>query len=811
MILERIHLAPFAGLSDFELEFRQGLNVILGPNEAGKSTLFHAVNRGIFLPSKLYKKDFEKQIRDYIPHNGDTSAVEIGFSVGSESFKLFRRWGPSPHVQLTQADGSTITDEKTVTDIISKLLPADQGTFNTVLMTSQSGLAATLEALKETSRTTINSLSDILMKTVLSTDGVSVDTFKQALNKKHSEAYSNWDIERNCPRDNRGINNPHKNNVGSILTAYYQVERLRRDQEQAVDYENQLDKINREIVEYESDLIEISSFLNKNDALVRDLQVHEKIDKNIEIIDRDIKECKKAAGDWPVIEKDLATSREKIPELNNALKSFGTELHNAKNALMSKELKQRYKRAQKLQERVEAAQKELTGVPSLGDKELTEIRKTAARADQLKAGLSAGTLETNFHAKEPISISVQKDFDKTAEEKLSARQNLRIQAGGRIIIDHGSWSLEIVSGSGDFSKIMKNLETAEKKLSETLDKFGTSSAEEAATLNRNYEKKRMSLDAARKSLTDELGKETFESLSEQVQKLGSLNTGDRTPEEIVREQTKTENRLDNLNKKIKECQKKIGEYKSIYDTGDKLFDRLGQLQSQRTKLSEQLAGLTPIPSNIKNIGEFIQQFEKTRSNMQSTKDVMNRAKLSRAEITGAMPELSVEEITRLLDDAREKFEEALERGSAIDAIITATKKELGKIDTNMFQSLEEKIIEYVQYITESRYTGVTLSDGVPEGFERNDGKRFDYNLLSAGTKDIFALTIRLAMADYFLDGANGFLMMDDPLVDLDPSRQERSAALIKEYAKQKQVILLTCHPSHAEMLGGNIIELKERL
>lgn len=811
MILKQVHLAPFAGISDVELKFRKGLNVILGPNEAGKSTIFHAVSRGLFLPSKLYKKDFERHIQDYIPHSGDTAAVKVKFAVGPDTYTLFRRWGPSSHVQLTQPDGSTITDDKAVAEIISQLLPVQQGTVNTVLLTCQSGLAATLDALKKNNRLTVNSLSDILMKTLLSTDGVSVDSFRQALDKKHMEAYNNWDRERNSPNNNRGINNPHKKNVGKILTAYYQVERICQEHAEAVQFENQLDTINRQIIEYESVLKETSSFLNRNDALVRDLQEHEKIDKNIEILERDIKECKKAAGEWPVLEKDLETSREKLPALNTLLKSLGNELRNAKTALQGKELKQQYERAKKLTDRFETVQKELAALLPLDDRELAEIQKTAARAAHLKTSISAGTLETHLHAKEPLSISVQKDFDKSVEEKLGARQNLRIQAGGRIIIDHDSWSLEILSGAGDFSKVQKDLETAEKKLTGMLEKFKTSSSEEALVLNRTYEKKKLELDSARRNLADELGKETFKSISTKVKKLENLKGADRTPEEIVREQTKAENSRDNLEKKILECQKKADEYLAQYGSGDKLFERLGSLQAQKTKLSGQKASLTPIPAHIKNIREFIRKFDETRTQLQNTRDAMNRAKLSRAEITGRMPELSVEELSRLLEDAREQLEEEQKRGAAIDTIIDATEKELGTIDQNMFQSLEVKIMEYARQITDNRYTGTILSEGVPEKFVRDDGKSFNYNLLSTGTKDVFALIIRLAMADYFLDGAEGFLMMDDPLVDLDPVRQEKSAALIKEYADRKQVILFTCHPSHANILGGNIIELKERL
>jgi uncharacterized protein YhaN len=55
--------------------------------------------------------------------------------------------------------------------------------------------------------------------------------------------------------------------------------------------------------------------------------------------------------------------------------------------------------------------------------------------------------------------------------------------------------------------------------------------------------------------------------------------------------------------------------------------------------------------------------------------------------------------------------------------------------------------------------------------------------------------------------SNPQIFMDDPLVDLDLDRQLKAADSIKDFAENKQLFLLTCHPAHAKMLGGNKIEL----
>jgi len=65
----------------------------------------------------------------------------------------------------------------------------------------------------------------------------------------------------------------------------------------------------------------------------------------------------------------------------------------------------------------------------------------------------------------------------------------------------------------------------------------------------------------------------------------------------------------------------------------------------------------------------------------------------------------------------------------------------------------------------------------------------------------------LVMAEHFLKDADGFLMMDDPLVDLDPERQNRAAETLKSFAEKKQFLIFTCHPSSAALLGGHLINL----
>jgi exonuclease SbcC len=100
-----------------------------------------------------------------------------------------------------------------------------------------------------------------------------------------------------------------------------------------------------------------------------------------------------------------------------------------------------------------------------------------------------------------------------------------------------------------------------------------------------------------------------------------------------------------------------------------------------------------------------------------------------------------------------------------------------------------------------------MADDYPNKLIKPDGSELSYDLLSFGTKDTFSLALRLTIAEYFLKDKEGFLILDDPLVDMDLERQKLAAQQVNEFAKTKQVIFLTCHEHTAKLLKGKCIKL----
>ena len=51
------------------------------------------------------------------------------------------------------------------------------------------------------------------------------------------------------------------------------------------------------------------------------------------------------------------------------------------------------------------------------------------------------------------------------------------------------------------------------------------------------------------------------------------------------------------------------------------------------------------------------------------------------------------------------------------------------------------------------------------------------------------------------------MVLDDVLLDMDPTRRANAARLIQQFAQTHQVLFTTCDPAIAALLGGHQIRL----
>ena len=123
--------------------------------------------------------------------------------------------------------------------------------------------------------------------------------------------------------------------------------------------------------------------------------------------------------------------------------------------------------------------------------------------------------------------------------------------------------------------------------------------------------------------------------------------------------------------------------------------------------------------------------------------------------------------------------------------------------------LEEKTAKIFKSLTGGNYTSVNVSKDFQIGVTAKDSfgtKEWQY--LSLGTAGQAYLALRLALAELISDESSPLpLLLDDSLSEYDDIRAEIAMNFLKEYSKNSQIILFTCHSGIADMaknLDSNI-------
>jgi DNA repair protein SbcC/Rad50 len=802
MILKNVALTPFGGLTNKQLDFQPGLNVIFGPNEAGKSTVFNAIQRVLFTPAKLTPSVFKREMADYLPlPDGDTIAVSLCIDFNGDTYLLKKEWGATKSAALSLPGGSLITDEGAIQEQLVALMPAKEGTFKTVLMTYQSGLARTIEDL-ETQQEPIQTLGNILRRAIFETDGVSVDQFKDNIEAEHTAYFSRWDRERGCPESSTR----YKRDVGKILQAHYYIADTQTALQEAERYESELDLINHQINTCVENVETIETYIEENEKVVGDARQRQSLTDRLDAIQARMETHRKDNREWPVAENEVERIKASLPGLKEKETALATEQEIARKKEERDQLRRKFGLVEKIQEELGEAEQALQQTPELSEDDLEALRNTYAKLNELKAGVTASKLSVRLYAKTALAIGVEEGLAELQTKDLAQGDTLTYDEGSRIKISHQDWEIDISSGENNFDDLLQDFENTEEHLNTLLEQHDVENLEAAILVSKEYTAGLQVVNSARDNLASELGDDTYEDLEAKVAEIGEVEAS-RDLEIILEELLSVRGEISNQEGDLEQHQERIEELVHTYESQDQLLLTLAEEARAQKEAQEKIEALVPLPDGVEDIEAFIEMFEEKQSQLAEETQSKTDLLIQRANLERVEPKVSAEEIDHQLTELTASFEKVLKRGDSIGRIKDLTDRLMEEMDSNTYKGLVTDLEQYVVLMTENRYAQIDMEESMPKGFIRQDGVILPYDLLSAGTRDVLALSLRLAMANHFLMDANGMLMLDDPLVDLDPRRQEKAAEAFGAFAKNKQVIVFTCHPHHADLLGGNRIEL----
>ena len=223
------------------------------------------------------------------------------------------------------------------------------------------------------------------------------------------------------------------------------------------------------------------------------------------------------------------------------------------------------------------------------------------------------------------------------------------------------------------------------------------------------------------------------------------------------------------------------------------------------ELTEEIDALAVAADSVPDLERLQIEFPKNETRLRMIKEAeLPEAKEKLARLQGDEPDTSVAELIEQLATERLTFEEAQKKAQAYQSIQSVFVDLKNSLDQKPLDPLLDDIQRSLHQLTGDRFDQIELAEGT---FRRRGSVTMSTELLSVGMNAGFGLVVRLAMASHFLSGQDGLLVLDDPFVDIDPVRQKAAAELIGAFALDKQVFVLTCHPSQAALFGVAPIEL----
>jgi len=805
MIIKKLILHPFAGTPYREVSLQPGLNVIEGPNDIGKSTLFRAIECILFIPSRLRANTIEgRELKRLIPIGGDHARISIEFEKQGALYQLEKTWGPSPISQLTFPDGKILNTPEKIEETLRELAPVPSGTFRSVLLTSHNALQRTVDELNKNAEA-LHCLGDALRLSLNQSNGISIDRFKSSLQQKLEEIFLNWEITSQSPKKGRGIENPWERQ-GSVLRAYYTKELLRQKLTQTRNLETDLGDQSKTLSKKLELQSELRNFIQDHEKTVQSISERQNLQLKLDQATQETNQLTQDFTTWNQAESHRKLLEPEITRLESLIQSLNQELREARTEVGRKAFLARFEKIETARKTFEELRHTHSLIPKLTQSNITQLQNCTSSIEKLKASLLAAKLQVDLTSKSTLELAVQRDFESEKKEITSPTTPLVIRAGGKIRISTELFHLTVTSGDGKMEQLEAQLQKESESLNRFLTQFQLNSIEEAYARYEKWKQSKRLVESAEIAFQALLSGEDYATLVQQFQTTQNSRPC-RDPDLIEKDHTATHQLLtakkSDLTASIRTLQEiqRRNPVRESFELAQRMVQKGVEQQTLRTQISQ----LPPLPAEIKELQTILDRFKQCQQLLPTLADEIRELTRILTEIKTRMPEQSAQDFDREYRQAYENYERALKQGSALLRVLAITQ-DLEKNNSDHYEDFRSHVEQSLSQMSHQKYGRFTMKGSLPQEFIRNgDGAKIPYSWLSAGTQDALALSLRLAMAKFFLKNRSGFILMDDPLIAMDPQKQQAAVSLLREFSKEAQTVLFTCHPSHADLLGGNHI------
>lgn len=798
MKILRIRLHPFGGVSDRTCDLHDGVNVIEGPNEFGKSTLNNALWHGIFTPTNLPPVGLKKTMGRWYPRpGGDHSRVTLEFESGGRTWTLQKTWGAGASSVIQSNGSAAIAEPAKVQEQLLALVHRNEATWRHVLFVGQAQLARTMQDLKDQSKE-IDDIQPLIAGAAAIPGDIALDKLAAAIDERIEGHFSRWDISTGGPEKGKGIENPWANRIGPQLAAYYAMETVRRNLKDVRGYEEQVDEVNTRIKGLEAKIEVDRSFVTTGRGLKDGLASRGGLEEKIRRLGSEQTALKAVLVDWPGADKVISGKQSELDGIKTTLQALAAELKNAKKRADAEQLKLAHGKLVEAREAWNTEAKRLSESKSVSTELLAQLKRLEKEISDLRIQIEAQKLSAKIESNASASVTIVRGTDAPETLTLSAAELWEGQADGKLIVELHDMKISVESGTGDMNALFVQLETTIQRRHETLGTLGHESLSSAEAADINHQKCVRDENHRRELYTAALMGRTEEEWASEMAALEALPET-RSVATLETEQATAVRNEAKLSLDIQEERKKIVNWTTEHTDLDTLMTKILAKTGELNAAKLELDGLPPLPEGFSSVSEYLAVLREKENLQSEVEGDLRDLKIEQAKLAGGAPGHTAEELRDELEAKEREFQRKQATGLALLRIRAKLQEIVASSGAgDPMQGLASAVADHFKNLTCGRYDDVRLDGATP--VEISGPIVLETALLSQGTMGSLALATRLALAELYLDGMEGFLVLDDPFTDMDPTRRRAAERCLGEFAKQRQVLFFTCHPDHAREL-----------
>ncbi len=887
MIVDKIHLENWGIIREpIEVEFSNGLNIVYGPNDTGKTTLIDSI-RTIFFTKHA---SHSERVRSLIPWGSTLSPkATITFFHNGAHYRITKKFISSEMSLLEKlvdhnweriAEGDNA--DKKVIELVGGKLPARGDTKPEFWGIGQAlwmvqGEPFVSEDLNEE---TLSSLQKLIGAAIESDQekkifkrvnerfssiftGVRRDIKKGSQIKKVEERIEELEKGRRIAKSVRQEKEDLMRKIDDkeivcqkkkekLAVSLKEKEELKGGVERAYEHRRNREKLEEEIKRINSEykaLKEHIDNIKEGKGKIKDIDSENHLLSEERSMDQE---------DLEALERKIEKAVEEISTISGHMEFNEDTLQYARIAYDTiqkiRELKERQQllgEVEELEKKLSEKQKNAETLKVPSKKEIRQIELIHQQIHDLKTKLDAIGLTTKLVAQSSIAGRIHLDEKSTAfklkrgeQDTWTSHQTVKIQ------IDKIG-NFEIKSGSEDIREMSANLEELEIEYEKALAAYPTKDIERLRELSHQKDE----LEREIKRLQEELEKRAEGGIDTMKREIAGLKKkvksnweripGDSEFRKYVQYEDKTiaqqelSKRIDELEKKLKNLKK---DQKSLGENQANWEKEREESKSKIQKLERKIHGNS---GRIKEIRANLEKLEKDSLGVQEREKKLNQksAQLDRKE-------RACEEYRKGIEEREEKplkaWKEWEIRIGRFQEDISTLEKEIAGINgrlSTILSSLKDtnKIEEELEYLkmreqhllTDAyavkllydlmhlyrRETIESLTNPMQKMMredlknlfgEKYRGIKFDEGIrpvsvevpaweietsigrLSFGTKEQIWYLFRLGLGKLLSDEERQLVVLDDPLANTDPSKMHRALQILKDRARELQIIVITC-------------------